>query len=213
MPASVRDGECRDAEVHPDLESAHAEAVVQSGSSPGAHGELDVARDESVVGAAGAIGRSEIQVEDRHRVPADRGGEVLRVRIDDEIGKGDALAAVPEGQPSGVINGSGERRYDDLAAADREEQCRLGSCWGNRGDGDTGMLESRRYRRIDDDVGALAGVLELVPLVASVPPVEVLLPLEPLLQAATTSPAATITAIAGSREQLRSKPIFPPEAS
>jgi hypothetical protein len=58
-----------------------------------------------------------------------------------------------------------------------------------------------------------AGVLELVPLVASVPPVEVLLPLEPLLQAATTSPAATITAIAGSREQLRSKPIFPPEAS
>jgi len=53
----------------------------------------------------------------------------------------------------------------------------------------------------------VANALELVPLVAAVPPVEVLLSLEPLLQAATTSPAATITAIAGCREQLRSKPI------
>jgi len=45
------------------------------------------------------------------------------------------------------------------------------------------------------------GVLELVPLL------EVLLPLALLLQAATTSPAATITAMAGTCEQLRSKPI------
>ncbi len=73
----------------------------------------------------------------------------------------------------------------------------------------------------------LAGALEFVPLVGAVLPLEVLrlevlrlevlplevLPLEPLLQAATTSPAATTTAIAGCREQLRSKPIFPPEAS
>jgi hypothetical protein len=48
---------------------------------------------------------------------------------------------------------------------------------------------------------------EPAPLVAAVPSVEVLLPLEPLLQAATTTPVATITAIAGCREQLRSKPI------
>src|SRR5262249_12686955 len=117
-------------------------------------GELDVAHD-SAVWAAGAVGRSEIQVEDRHRLPAYPRDEVLRLRIDDDVGKGDALAAVPEGQPPGVINGSGERRYDDLAAADREKQCRLGSCRGNGGEGDTGMLEGRRYRRIDDDIGAL----------------------------------------------------------
>ena len=53
----------------------------------------------------------------------------------------------------------------------------------------------------------VAGVLELVPLVAAVLLLEVLLLLELLPQAATTSPAATITAMAGSREQLRSKPI------
>jgi hypothetical protein len=59
-------------------------------------------------------------------------------------------------------------------------------------------------------VGAvlLPGVLLLLPLVAAVLLLEV--SLEPLPQAATTSPAATITAIAGCREQLRSKPIsFP----
>lgn len=49
--------------------------------------------------------------------------------------------------------------------------------------------------------------VELVPLVAAVPPVAVLLPPGPLSQAATASPAATITAMADSREQLRSKPI------
>src|SRR5690348_7372848 len=53
----------------------------------------------------------------------------------------------------------------------------------------------------------LAHVPGLALLVAAVPPVEVVLPLELLLQAATTSPVATITAIAGCREQLRSKPI------
>src|SRR5215813_8880853 len=52
---------------------------------------------------------------------------------------------------------------------------------------------------------AVADVLEVVPLVTTVPLLEVLL-LE-LLQAATTSPAATIAAMADSREQLRSKPI------
>ena len=52
-------------------------------------------------------------------------------------------------------------------------------------------------------------VLLLVPLVA-VLLLEVLSPFEPLPQAATTSPAATIAAMTGSREQLRSKPIsFP----
>src|ERR1700749_1267764 len=45
-----------------------------------------------------------------------------------------------------------------------------------------------------------------VMLLAAVLPVEVLLPPEPLLQAATTSPVATTTAIAGCRERLRSKP-------
>jgi len=52
--------------------------------------------------------------------------------------------------------------------------------------------------------------LLLTPLVAAVLLLELLLPLEPLPQAATTSPPATITATAGSREQLRGKPIsFP----
>src|SRR5690349_7578851 len=53
-------------------------------------------------------------------------------------------------------------------------------------------------------------VLVLAPPVAAVLPLEVLPPLEPLPQAATTSPPATITATAGSRKQLRGKPIsFP----
>jgi hypothetical protein len=70
---------------------------------------------------------------------------------------------------------------------------------------------------------AVADVPELVPPVAAVLALEVLLlvplvavlllemlsPFKPL-QAATTSPAATIAAMTGSREQLRSKPIsFP----
>ncbi len=61
-------------------------------------------------------------------------------------------------------------------------------------------------------------LLELPPPFEVPLPLEVLLlevvlrlleppPLEPLPQAATTSPAATITAIAGCRERLRSKPI------
>src|SRR5262249_17420964 len=69
--------------------------------------------------------------------------------------KRDALAAAFEGQPPAVIDGSGERRYDDLAAADREAQARLSGCWGDSADGDPGMAEGRRYRRIDDASGAL----------------------------------------------------------
>jgi len=51
----------------------------------------------------------------------------------------------------------------------------------------------------------VAGVLELAPPVAAVPLLELLLELPP--QAATVSPADAITAMADSREQLRSKPI------
>jgi hypothetical protein len=45
----------------------------------------------------------------------------------------------------------------------------------------------------------VAGVPELVRLIAA-PLLEVLLPLEPLPQADTTSPAATVSAIASCRE-------------
>jgi hypothetical protein len=67
--------------------------------------------------------------------------------------------------------------------------------------------------------GLPAGVLPLAPAVGTVLPLEALplealplkmLPPEPPLQAATASPAATIAAIAGSREQPRSKPISLP---
>ena len=54
VPASVREGERRDTEVHPVLEGAHAEGAVQSGSRLGGYGELDVARDDGAVWAAGA---------------------------------------------------------------------------------------------------------------------------------------------------------------
>ena len=87
------------------------------------------------------------------------------------------------------MNGSGERSYHNLAATDREEQCRLSGCRGNSSDCDTGMLQSRRHRRIDDNVGALtetvaragrylevAGGLGLVPLVAAGLPAAVLPP-------------------------------------
>src|SRR5579863_1367259 len=53
----------------------------------------------------------------------------------------------------------------------------------------------------------LAAVPAAEVLLAAVPASEALLPLEPLLQAATTSPVATTTAIAGCRRKLRSKPI------
>jgi hypothetical protein len=66
--------------------------------------------------------------------------------------------------------------------------------------------------------GLLAGVLPPAPAVGAEVAREVLLPPEPLvpepllppeppLQAVTASPAATSTAITGSREQRRSKPI------
>ena len=61
----------------------------------------------------------------------------------------------PKVEPPGVINGPGERRPGDLAAADRKEQRRLSGCRGDGGDGDVGLLEGRRYRRIDDDIGAI----------------------------------------------------------
>ena len=50
----------------------------------------------------------------------------------------------------------------------------------------------------------VADVLEFVPLDAVVLPLEMLLLFEPPPQAVVTSPAATITPIADSREQLRS---------
>ena len=106
-------------------------------------------------GPLNAPGRSEIQVEDRLRLTADGRGKPPRNRIDDEVGKRDTLAAVSIGQPAGVINGSGERRYDNLATADWEEQRRLRGCRGDGGDSDAGVLEGRRWRRIYYDMGAL----------------------------------------------------------
>jgi hypothetical protein len=129
-PASVRDDEPCDAEVHPGPECAHTEATVQSCGRLGGYGELDGARDDLATWAADAPGRSEIQVEDRLRLTDDGRGKPLRNRIDDEVGKRDTRAAVSIGQPAGVINGSGERRYDNLATADREEQRRLRGCRG-----------------------------------------------------------------------------------
>src|SRR5205823_13412327 len=113
----------------------------------GGYGELDVAGDCRAVWAVGARRRSEIQVEDRHRPPADGRDEVLHLRLDHEVRKRDPLAAVAQGQRPGVINGSGERRYDDLAAADGKAQRRRVSGGGSDGgDGDTGSLESSQYR-------------------------------------------------------------------
>ena len=129
------------------------------------------------------------------------------------------LGGVSIGQPAGVINGSGERRYDNLATADREEQRRLRGCRGDGGDSDAGVLEGRRCRRIYYDTGGLpmtvaladvylvvADVRELVLPGAEVLP-EVLLPEVPLVevptlpepppQAATANPAATSTEITG----------------
>src|SRR5262245_36982263 len=133
-PASVRDDEPCDAEVHPGPECAHPEATVQGGGRLGGYGELDGARDDLAPWAADAPGRSEIQVEDRLRLTADGRCNPLRNRIDDEVGKRDTLAAVAIGQPAGVINRSSERRYDNLATADREEQRRLRGCRGDGGD-------------------------------------------------------------------------------
>ena len=218
------------AEVRPGSECAHAETAVQSGSRPEGYGELDVARDN---GAVWAAWRAEAKRDSGRRSASTsrrRSRSVLRLRVDDEVGKRDALAAVAEGQAPGVINGSGERRQDDLAAADREVQRRISGCWGDGGDGDVGLLEGRQDRRIDDDIGALTDdrrlrsvrprALDLMPLVRRCRSrycccvaeccgllFEGLPPLEPLPQAATTTPAATITAMAGSRVQLCSKPI------
>ena len=88
----------------------------------------------------------------------------------------------------------------------------------------TSVLLPMTVARAEEYV-AVAGVLELMPLVAAVLLPGVFLPmplvaavlllevpplLEPPPQAATTSPAATITAMADSREQLCSKRIsFP----
>ena len=99
-----------------------------------------------------------------------------------------------------MINGSGERRYDDLATADREEQRRLRGCRGDGGDSDAGVLEGRRYRRIYYDMVllpmtvALADVyLVVADVLELVPPGAAVLPEVPLLEAAD----ATRTAAAG----------------
>src|SRR5262245_15916883 len=141
VPASGHDGEPRDAEVHPGLERAHVEAAVHGGSRLGRYVEPDIARDDGAVRPPGVPERRAVQGENRYRLPADGRGELVRVRVDDEGGKRDALAAVAEGQRSSVVNGSDERRYDDLAAADREAQRCASGCRGDGGNGDAGLLE------------------------------------------------------------------------
>src|SRR5215469_8352171 len=155
VTVSVCDGERRDAEVHPGPECAHAEVAVQSGSRLGSYAELDIFRDDDAVPAVDALGPGMIQVENRHWLPSDGRGELLGLRIDDEVGKRDALAAVPEGQSPGVSNGSSERLYGDLASADREAERPLRGCRGDSGGGDVGMLEGHRHRGVDDDSGTL----------------------------------------------------------
>ena len=81
-----------------------------------------------------------------------------------------------------MINGSGERRYDDLAATDGEAQRRRVSGGGSDGgDGDAGLPEAVNTAALTTTTVLLpmivalprayvivAGVLELVPLIAAV---------------------------------------------